>query len=382
MSNEENQSQLKDKLPDFGAMKEKASAFGLVIKKLGTIIGLFAMLIAGFVIGARMHELGALNGVVGKTLKGATVSISGPCLIDGEERYPALAEDEVKITSVEANEIVGVVRKTREVVVCDPAKVAIDTLPLLSNLSKVPSAIPELKQAERKEKTPSFKSLENKVLLVSGSCRSQVDGKELAPFTDEKIDVTRVEASKETKDEFVIAGIRRSDKLALSCSSRAIKYAITSGQDPITPEVKLPVSFVNKIITVSSKCMPDPRLPIPRGSDGRKVSFYRLTNSPVQVIEESLVDEKLVKFTGSIVDKKMKEAFGQMIVCDSSVFPMTYDLAKDSEDVKLDSVNSDKDQKVDNTQIVLDEAKKDEKKTEDQDSKNKKDLIKKLEGNQ
>lgn len=372
---DENKSSLKDKLPDLQSMREKAGVFGQVIKKFAIIIGLFAMLIVGFVVGARMHELGALNGVGDKTLKGATVSISGPCLVDGEERYPALAEDEVKITFIESNKIEGVVRKTREVVSCDLSKVAIDTLPLLTNILKVPSAIPEITLAEKRQKTPMYKSLENKVLLVSGSCRSQVEGKELPPFTDEKIDVTRVEPSTEIKDEFVIMGIRRSDKLAIACPSRAIKYATTSGIDPIVPEVKIPVSFVNKIITVSSKCTPDPRIPTPRGSDGRKVSFYRLTNSPVQVIEEVLVDEKLVKFTASIVDKKMKEAFGQMIVCDASVFPLTYEIAKEEEDVKLESVNSNKDQAVDNTQIVLDEPQKEEIKKEN------KDLIKKLEGN-
>jgi len=383
MSNENKFSQLKDKLPSVETVKERVGIVARFIKQIATLLLVAGAFIGGFVIGARMHELGALNGKFGKDLKGASVVISGPCMIDGIDQISALGEDQVKVSSIDDKELIGIIRKTREIVRCDLSKVSIDTLPLLADFGKTPVGIPEIQKTEKKAGLqPSYKSLENKILLVSGSCRSQVDLKELPPFTDEKIDVTSVEQSKESEEVFVISGIRRSDKLALSCSSKAIKYSLTDGRDAVVAQVQAPLTYLNKIITVSSKCVPDSRISTPRSADGRKVAFYRLANSPVQVLEETIVDNRLVKLTGQIVDKKMKEAFGQMIICDSSVYPMTYAEAKDEEDVKLDSVNSKVEEKVDQTQVVPEETelKVDQKANEKKDS-NKKDLIEKLEGN-
>lgn len=347
MSNENKMDQIKNKLSQLNQikLKEKASNLLNLFKKFAVVIGLIGMFGFGFFIGARMHELGHLEGFFGKDLKGATVMLSGPCLVDGEIRFPSLAEDEVKVTSVENKTLIGVIRKTREVVSCDLSKVAIDKLPLLNNIGKTPVAIPEIKEQEHRVKNTSpYKLLENKVLLISGSCRNQLDGKELAPFTDEKVDVTSVDSSKENQEVFLISGIRKSDKVALVCSSKAVKYSIVDGTE-ITPQpVKIPLSYINKVLVITSKCIPDSRLPISRGSDGRKIAFFRLVNSPVQILEEVIKDDKLIKLTGTIVDKKIPEAFGQMVVCDSSVFPMTYNLLNEDE-MELDRVDSQKNKK-------------------------------------
>lgn len=326
---------------DLTAAKQKGTLFVNLVKRFIVAIAVIAAFAGGLFIGARMHELGHLESIKG--LKGATVTVSGPCLVEGVTRVPSLAEDEVKVTSVENGRLSGVVRLTREVVDCEISKIAIDKLPLLSNIGKSPAVVPEIKEMERRSADiPQYKLLENKVLLVSGTCAHQLDKKEIPPFTDEKIDVTSVEVSKENPAVFSIAGIRRSDKVALVCSSRAIKYRITDSSEPIAIEPeKLPTTFIKKIITVTSKCVPDSRLPVPRGPDGRKVAFFRLVNSPVQVLEEVIVNDRLVKFTGTIVDKKIAAAFGQMVVCDASVFPMTY-APLDEEDTMLDRVDSQK----------------------------------------
>lgn len=365
MSDENKLSNLKNRIPkmDMSGVKEKGSKLLALIKRFIILILLVSMFAGGFFIGARMHELGHLEGVLGKDLKGSSVMVSGPCQVGEDERIPALAEDEVKVTSIQDGMLVGVVRRTREVVTCDLAKIAIDKLPLLSNIGKTPAEIPELKEMTRisKEVAP-YKMLENKVLLISGSCRNQLDAKELPPFTDEKVDVTSVEASKENNQIFLISGIRRSDKVALVCSSKAIKYSLTDGSEPVAVEpIKVPVSFKGKIITVTSRCVPDPRIvPAPRGSDGRKMAFFRLVNSPVQVIEETIKNDRLVKFTGTIVDKKIdKAAYGQMTVCDESVYPMTYELY-DSEDVNLDQINEENKKKEDavtGSEVLLEEEK-------------------------
>lgn len=338
MSNENKLSNLKNKIPKINVdrIKEKTKDVVSLIKKFFILILVIGTFSFGFFIGARMHELGHLEGVLGKDLKGSSVMISGPCLVDQELRNPSLAEDEVKVTSIENGRLIGVIRKTREVVDCEISKIAVDKLPLLANIGKTPTDIPEISKSIKVKKEPEYKLLANKVLLVSGSCKTQ-DGKSLPPFTDEKLDVTAVESSADI-NEFTVLGIRRSDKLAISCSSKAIKFSITDSSDPIVEIKKIPLTYVNKRIVVTSKCMPDPRVSIPRGSDGRKIAFYRLVNSPVQVIEETLKSDELVKFTGTIVDKKLKDSFGQMIICDKSVYPITYNLYEE-EDVNLDRVD-------------------------------------------
>ena len=329
---------------DMVRMKQRGSKLMSMIKRFIVLILIGTAAAGGFFIGARMHELG----YIGDNLKGATITVNGVCLEDGAPR--TLGDDQVKVSSVDHSKFFGIIRKTRETVECDFNKVSIEKLPLLSQIGKSPVAFPDIKEMEHKSvDMPTYKQLENKVLLVSGSCRNQLDQtKELAPFTDEKIDVTSVEAAKDTPGMFLISGIRRSDKVALVCSSKAIKYSLSDGSEPALPDAppKVPVTFINKRLVVTSKCIPDPRItPAPRGPDGRKISFFRLVNSPVQILEEKLdSNDKLVKFTGSIVDKKIPDAFGQMVVCDASTFPMTYG-PMDEDDTTLDRVDSQKNNK-------------------------------------
>lgn len=317
-------------------------------QKVVTLIKRFVILISvvfaagsGFFLGARMHELGYTEGMMGKDLKGSSVKISGPCTVQGVPRIPALTEDDVKVTMVQDGKLLGIVRLTREVVECKLAEIAIDRLPLLADFSKTPAAVPALGPAQviRRE-IPQLMLLENKVLLVSGVCRSQT-GEPLPPFTDERMNVTNVDEASDIPGTFIISGIRRSDKVAMACPSRSVTYTVMSGNEP-EPVVAAPITYVGKVLSVNSRCPPDPRVqPAPRGLDGRKISFFRLVNSPVQILEETFKDGKLVKFTGTIVDEKMKEAFGLQTVCDVAFNPMTYQLY-DRDDINLDRIDSQK----------------------------------------
>jgi hypothetical protein len=293
------------------------------------IVGSVALSL-GFLVGARMHEVGFLAGMFGKSMKGATVFMSGPCKIEGamgQSRVVALEEDEVKITSdSDPKKILGVIRKTRDLINCDTAEVSIDKLPLIANLRKSPVSAPEL-NTELKEppKEPEWKKLAQKTLIMSGICVS-AEGKTLPPFIDEKVEVTNVQIAKDKPEEFIITGIKTSDKIAIACENIAVKYSVFEPASPtavaaakLAEKEEAPKihSFIGETILVTSTCFPDPRTP--KHEQKRKVAFYPLINSKVQVTQEELdTNGKLKKIAGAALD------FGDMIVCDGAKVPFTY----------------------------------------------------------
>lgn len=283
-----------------------------------------------FVIGARMHEVGYLAGVMGKDLKGATVTLSGSCKVQGIPRLPALAEDQVKITYVDGEKLQAVVRQTRELVECRLADVAIDKLPLLANIFKSPMPVPELTVAEVKKVDPEWKKLAQKTLVMSGSC-VDLDGKTLPAFTDERVDVTSVEAVEGSPETFTLSGIKKSDRQALRCLSSSIKYEEYRpvAQNPLLPSTPSEQSFVNQIIKVTGSCVPDKRTQI---NKTKKFALYKLANTPVQVLQEEVRNGKLVRLVGTIMDKtanvtvgtQVLSIFGEQIVCEQATLPFIY----------------------------------------------------------
>jgi hypothetical protein len=282
-----------------------------------------------FVFTARLNEVGALAGFFGKSLKGATIYLSGPCTVDGKPKNPALAEDEVKITGedLEKHTIMGVIRKTREVVECDTNLVAIDKIPPLSNFKKSPVQIPDLPAVvanKEPEKEPEWKQLLQKTLTMSGICIAG-DGQHLPAFLDEKVEVTNVQPIKDT-DQFVIFGIKKSDRVAISCPNTSVKWSIAVDKPvtqvvsadataPVEPEK--PTSYLGKTLLVTSTCFPDERTP--KHSSLRKILFYPFVNAKIKIIQE-FVDKngKLRKFTGASLDS------GDFVKCDDSKFPISY----------------------------------------------------------
>lgn len=279
--------------------------------------------LGSFVIGSRLHEVGALEGFWGKDLKNATVLVSGPCSFQEMNKVAALAEDEVKITGLFGDKFIGVVRKTREVVECESSKVAVDKIPVLADFRKSPVQIPEIKPQEFIAKSdPEWKKLSQKTLIMSGKCRTE-SGEDMPPFTDEIIDVTNVEQNKEGDSFFFLMGIKKSDKIAVNCDSRYIKYShyMKKPEEKEVVEIKEEIkakSYLGETILVTGTCFPDSRLP--KHKQKQKVVFYPLVNARVQVTEEELDQNtmRLKKFSGAALDA------GVMLVCDTSRAALTY----------------------------------------------------------
>lgn len=311
-------------------IKAKVRMFVSFIKKIGLIIVISGVFLLGFAIGARLFETGRIQDLSNKDLKGVTVYVTGVCNMNGEPRSPALAEDEITINAVEKEKILGVIRKTRESIDCDLNKISISKLPLFSKWGTTPATIPELTVGQTQVKTDAYyKNFENQTLVVSGSCKTS-DGKDLSPFIDEKVDVTLTEASKDNPSVFVLSGIKRSDRLAVICNSRAITYRLyDSARDDKKIVEDLPKDYNGKIVIVDSRCLPDPKYQPELKTDpktkkliGKRPKFYNLLNSPVQISAFKLNDKKqLIYLEGKIVDRResAKTAFGHKVICDAKV---------------------------------------------------------------
>jgi len=320
-----------------GLLKKAILSLLMVVQKVISLLFLNKVSIAiisvsaGFIVGARMHEVGFLDGKFGKTLRGSTVFLSGPCRVPSVNKTAALAEDEVKVTGLSDDRLIGVIRKTREIVECEAKNVAVDTLPLLANLLKSPIEVPELQpQTFDARRDPEWKKLSQKTLLMTGRCKSD-SGVDMPAFSDEVVDITNVEPVKDNPDAFILMGIRKSDKLSMLCDNRYVKYSnyMEKEPEPVVPvKEEPPKSLLGETILVTGTCFPDLRLP--KHKQKQRVAFYPLVNARVQLTEESLNEKtkRLEKFAGAALDA------GVMLVCDSSRAAFTYK-EYDPESMKL-----------------------------------------------
>ena len=133
------------------------------------VVGLFM-----FALGARMHETGNLAGFMGKDHKGSTVLVTGLCKNSkGKTRLPALGADYVTITSENGETLRGVLRKTREVLVCDKKDITYSAMPyeLIADIFKTPPQFPDMPpMMEKEEAPPEYLKLSKKTLIISGTC--------------------------------------------------------------------------------------------------------------------------------------------------------------------------------------------------------------------
>lgn len=292
----------------------------------------------GFLVGARLHETGNLAGMLGKDFKGATVYLSGLCNISGSNkpRLPAFAEDEVKVTSIDGEKMLGIVRLTRESIECKLSDVAIDKLPLLANLAKSPAKVPELMAPIEEKKTRSpFKDLEKKTLVMSGSCLN-MKNEVLPAFTDEKVDVTSVDAAADNEELFVITGIKKSDREVVRCLSNAVKYELFQEKAPVavdgTTVAAGPTSSVGEVLLITGSCFPDQRTNLNKRSKIR--ALYKLANTRVEILEEKLdKDGKITYLSGTVMDEPYRT---EQIVCDRTKIPFIYK-EYDPEGMKMES---------------------------------------------
>lgn len=293
----------------------------------------------GFLVGARLHETGNLAGMFGKDFKGATVYLSGLCNVSGstKPRLPAFAEDEVKVTSVDGEKLLGVVRLTRESIECKLADVAVDKLPLIANLAKSPAKVPDLQApVEENKGRPQYKDLEKKTLIMSGSCLN-IKNEVLPAFTDEKVDVTSVDASKDNEELFVITGIKKADREMVRCLSNAVKYevfvdkAVVAANDGISAPAG-PTSAVGEVLLITGSCFPDQRTNLNQRSKIR--ALYKLANTRVEVLEEKRdKDGRITYLAGTVMDEPFRT---EQVVCDRSKIPFVYK-DYDPDGMKLDS---------------------------------------------
>jgi hypothetical protein len=280
----------------------------------------------GFIAGVKTFETGHLVSVLG--YKNTNAIISGVCKFSNsdDDRFPALLDDMVKVNAVDLDKktISIVVRKTREDLICDLEKISISQIPLGDKILTPPeitAAVPIKKQ------DPFWKLFEKKTVVISGTCTNS-KGDVLPNLIDEKVEVVSTSGSQE-EGQFVLTGLKRSDRLSIICSSKLITYKIYDASMEPKEVVKeeVPVDFTGSIVLIDSKCMPDPKYLKDRKMDpktkkliGRVPKFYNLLNTPVQVLSYKTDESKKITYLeGKIVDQSSSEAYGKKIICDSKV---------------------------------------------------------------
>jgi hypothetical protein len=272
----------------------------------------------GFAIGARMFETGWAQNL-GVDLKGQNVKLSGPCRVDGEIRKPALAEDEVKIVSVEKNKITGIIRATRETVECDAETTAIDRLPLLHDLANSPVQIPEIKVSEVNHADNEVAELKKRTIRASGTCELK-DGAQTDSFMDQDIEVISAERSETDKTIINISGIMKNSKSAVKCNTRNIRYNILDGATVVVkgsaPAVLDNKNIVGELILITSNCFPDHRLP---PSKRNKTIYYPLIDARMKVVEATFNDVGALAYVaGAVIEN------GALVECDTSRYPISW----------------------------------------------------------
>lgn len=290
-----------------------------------------------FVVGARLYESGFF------VSKGSNVMISGICLTDSGEKRSDLAQDQIIITKLNDKEIGGVLRKTRESVICNKEEISIDSMaPVYQIFSFKTDSIPELKkfEAPKAEKVVyDFKKYENKQFLVSGICKSG-DGKTMPAFVDKKVSIANVKELKDEPGEFLFYGIRE-DKETIACKSTDVTLVpITTSitTDSELTEIKQPVSYKGMKVAITGFCTPDFRV---YKDTQRKpeVNFYDLTNTPVEIIQETIKEDKVIEIAGIIADKEAKigniSVYTHRIICTAEKYPLSIKKL-DDESVQLE----------------------------------------------
>lgn len=290
-----------------------------------------------FVAGARLYESGFFLS------KGSSVMISGICSTDTGIKRSDLAQDQIIITKITDKEIGGVLRKTRESVICSKEEVSIDSMaPVYQIFSFKTESIPDLKrfEAPKVEKIANdFKKYENKQFLVSGVCKSG-DGKMMPAFVDKKVSIANVKELKEEPGEFLFYGIRE-DKETVACKSTdvtMVQVTTSISTESELSEIKQPVSYKGMKVYVTGFCTPDFRV---YKDTQRKpeVNFYDLTNTPVEIIQETVKDDKVIEIAGIIADKEAKigtiSVYTHRIICASDKYPLNIRMP-DDESVELD----------------------------------------------
>jgi hypothetical protein len=90
---------------------------------------------------------------------------------------------------------------------------------------------------------------------------------------------------------------------------------------------------------ISGVCYPDER--VNKAVNGKKLAFFRLANSKVQVIDSKLDEQsgKVIKLWGTVLEDEFK---GQTAICDQKKFPFFYrQFNPDEQQLEKSSISSD-----------------------------------------
>lgn len=291
----------------------------MLVKAQKLIIRLLFFTPIGFVlglgVGMRLFETGR---VIPGMLKGSTIRISGVCLTDGKPRLPALADDQVTVTSIKNDILTGVIRKTREAITCDLSEIALDALPLIADLMQNPAPPPEITPAKIVEDTSFGQDLINRTFKISGACQNTATGNQEA-LLDAVVVFTSAKKKEGQSGGTLLAVVKsegRSKGASIQCDSNLISYEPAVLEESTSNvQVALPEEDLKgKYIVITSTCFPDKRFK-KAGDDNL---FFHMINDLVQVTDYQKVDGKIEWLTGAHINK------GSMIECDAKKYPITW----------------------------------------------------------
>lgn len=305
--------------------KKIADFLGKVVKY--AVFNPLVFLILGLLIGARLFE----GGFVG--MEGTTVWISGACDTFDKQQRSDLAQDQVIVASVSESQLRGVIRATREYVVCNTKEVAIDRLGPLSALKRGFIDVPEIaKLKARPAAITNYKQYEKKKLLISGLCSDATTGKQMEAFSNKVVSITSTKALEGgATEDFVLAGIRDDNK-PLICNSTNITYEMYIGQGNSDMITTPQITWKGKKVFVTGTCFPDMRL-YKKLNEIPPVTFLNAQKLPVEVLEAVTAENdpsNLVAFSGTVLSREEVTSpkgakfslFGLRIVCDQKESPL------------------------------------------------------------
>lgn len=277
------------------------------------------MVTLGFIVGGRLYEGGFLS------IKGTTVYVSGVCETSTGLIRDDLVQDQVVIASIDDEKFQGMIRKTRESIICSHDKTTIDRFGPLDDFLKPKIEIPEIKKLDKKTaQVKDYSQYENKKLLISGLCSNAKTNERLSPFRDKVVDVTNISNSDLDPSIVYFTGIREDD-IPVVCNVKDINYDFYE-EDRTFKKEEEDVTYRGKTVFVTGLCFPDKAV---YDKIGKKdyLPYYDMQKIPVEVTEDkySKKEKKIVALRGSILDKTLynqKSIFGHKVVCDDKDSPM------------------------------------------------------------
>lgn len=275
-----------------------------IILFLLKLIMLVAWSTGCFFFGARYFETGRIPNFLqsefgGQTYTGGTILISGTCSLKSDKtKKKGLLRDQLTVFKDDGKILQGVVRKDKTFVDCDRNSISIDTMPLLVNIFKyklieVPSD--DIIFEEIKKETPrkDWSFLEKRTVLMSGTNCTDYKKEPVPNFIENEVIILK--ATDLGRENAKLDLIRKKDQFSLVCEYKNI--SITDKKEIKKEEIK---TVMNQVVYVSGRCLSHKtnisNLPV-------KLSNYVLKETPIRVISEKIIKNKIVSVSGVILEE-------------------------------------------------------------------------------